>query len=207
MSTRTWTYITIHHTGAEEKDTAQVRRYHLSLGWRDIGYHYVIERNGRVVPGRSLDLAGAHCTASGMNQKGIGVAVIGNLENHPPLPVQEKALVQLVHDLMGRFQIPVAKILGHKDVPGAATACPGRCLSISSLQAAVQAGGVGGESGVSAPPAAGQSGDCSGSDGERIYRVQVGAYKIRKNAENMAGKLKSAGFPAIIVEGTLDSSP
>lgn len=183
MSGGKWTYIIIHHTGAEEKDTAQVRRYHLSLGWRDIGYHYVIERDGRVVPGRSLNLAGAHCIASGMNQKGIGVAVLGNLENHPPLPAQEKALLQLVRDLMGRFRIPLAKVLGHKEVPGAATACPGRCLSISSLRAAVPAGG------------------------EKIYRVQVGAYKIRKNAENMASKLKGAGFPVIIVEGTLDSSP
>jgi len=56
---RNWSYIIIHHTGAEEKDTAQVRRYHLSLGWQDIGYHYVIERDGKVVPGRSLELVGA----------------------------------------------------------------------------------------------------------------------------------------------------
>lgn len=45
-----WSYIIVHHTGAEEKDTAQVRRYHLSLGWRDIGYHYVIERDCKVSP-------------------------------------------------------------------------------------------------------------------------------------------------------------
>jgi N-acetylmuramoyl-L-alanine amidase len=201
MSKGKWTHLIIHHTGAEEKDTAQVRRYHLSLGWRDIGYHYVIERDGRVVPGRSLELAGAHCIASGMNQKGIGIAVLGNLENHPPLPAQEIVLKQLVGELMGRFQIPLANVLGHKEVPGAATACPGRFLSMDSLRSAVMAGGVGGGSSGPAPPAAGNDGR------ERIYRVQVGAYKIRKNAENMAGKLKSAGFPAIIVEGTLDSSP
>lgn len=37
-------YIVIRHTGAEEKDTAQVKKYHLGLGWRDIGYHYIIEK-------------------------------------------------------------------------------------------------------------------------------------------------------------------
>lgn len=204
MSTLKWAYIIIHHTGAEEKDAAQVRRYHLSLGWRDIGYHYVIERDGRVVPGRNLDLAGAHCTASGMNQKGIGVAVIGNLENHSILPAQEKALQQLVRELMGRFGVPAAKVLGHREVPGAATACPGRCLSMPTLRAAVQGSGVG--AGGGGVPAAGV-GNGGGVGEGKIYRVQVGAYKIRQNAENMAEKLKRAGFPAIIVEGTLKSSP
>lgn len=33
----------------------------------------------------------------------------------------------------------------------------------------------------------------------RIYRVQVGAYAVKENAENMAKRLKNAGFDAIIV--------
>ena len=33
----------------------------------------------------------------------------------------------------------------------------------------------------------------------KIYRVQVGAYSVKANAENMANKLKAAGFDAIIV--------
>lgn len=188
---RNWSYIIIHHTGAEEKDTAQVRRYHLSLGWRDIGYHYVIERDGKVVPGRSLELVGAHCKAAGMNQKGIGVALIGNMENHPPLPAQEKAAVELVQELMERFRVPLANVLGHKEVPGAATACPGRHFSMAALRSRL-------EGALRSQP-----------EGARVkvYRVQVGAYKIRKNAENMAEKLKRAGFPAIIVEGTMSSAP
>jgi N-acetyl-anhydromuramyl-L-alanine amidase AmpD len=190
MSVRKWTHIIIHHTGAEEKDADQVRRYHLSLGWRDVGYHYVVERDGRVVQGRGLDLVGAHCKASSMNYKGIGIAVIGNLQNHSILPAQEKAVVQLAGDLMGRFAIPLSNVLGHNEVPGAATACPGRHFSMDSLRSAVKSGGGG-----------------VGVGGERIYWVQVGAYKIRKNAENMAARLKEAGFPVIIKEGTMDSSP
>ncbi|BCV21898.1 N-acetylmuramoyl-L-alanine amidase [Moorella sp. Hama-1] len=68
-------YIIIHHTGAEEKDAEQVRRYHLSLGWRDVGYNYIIERDGRVVAGRSLAIPGAHCRDAGMNFKSAGMAV------------------------------------------------------------------------------------------------------------------------------------
>jgi N-acetylmuramoyl-L-alanine amidase len=143
MSVRKWTHIIIHHTGAEEKDADQVRRYHLSLGWRDVGYHYVVERDGRVVQGRGLDLVGAHCKASSMNYKGIGIAVIGNLQNHSILPAQEKAVVQLAGDLMGRFAIPLSNVLGHNEVPGAATACPGRHFSMASLRSAVKSGGGG----------------------------------------------------------------
>lgn len=227
MSARKWTYIIIHHTGAEEKDADQVRRYHLSLGWRDVGYHYVVEGDGRVVQGRGLDLVGAHCKASSMNYKGIGIAVIGNLQNHSILPAQEKAVVQLAGDLMGRFVIPLSNVLGHNEVPGAATACPGRHFSMASLRSAVKSGGGGGVGvgggdggtggGVdgSGPSAAGMGGKGDGSSGgsgdggvggEPIYRVQVGAYKIRKNAENMAARLKEAGFPVIIKEGTTNYS-
>ena len=228
MSVRKWTHIIIHHTGAEEKDADQVRRYHLSLGWRDVGYHYVVERDGRVVQGRGLDLVGAHCKASSMNYKGIGIAVIGNLQNHSILPAQEKAVVQLAGDLMGRFAIPLSNVLGHNEVPGAATACPGRHLSMASLRSAVKSSGGGGVGigdggggtggggvGGSGSPAAGKGGKGDGSSGgsgdggvggERIYRVQVGAYKIRKNAENMAARLKEAGFPVIIKEGTTNYS-
>lgn len=36
----------------------------------------------------------------------------------------------------------------------------------------------------------------------KIYRVQVGAYSVKANAEAMQAKLKKAGFDALIVEGT-----
>ena len=37
-------------------------------------------------------------------------------------------------------------------------------------------------------------------DNKTLYRVQVGAYSIRENAENMQRKLKESGFNAIIVK-------
>lgn len=36
-----------------------------------------------------------------------------------------------------------------------------------------------------------------------VYRVQIGAYEIKANAEKMAEKLKAAGFDAIIVSATV----
>ncbi len=124
-----WEYVVIHHTGAEEKSAAQVRAYHKSLGWRDVGYHFLIERDGRVVPGRDLSLPGAHCRAGGMNLRGIGVALIGNLNKRDPFPAQLASLRRLVEGLCRRFRIPRSRVLGHREVPGAATSCPGARFS------------------------------------------------------------------------------
>ena len=38
-----------------------IRDWHLKRGWSDIGYHYVIELDGKIVPARPLERVGAHC--------------------------------------------------------------------------------------------------------------------------------------------------
>lgn len=122
--------VVIYRTGAEERDAKQVREYHLSLGWRDLGYHFLIERDGTVVRGRGLDLPGANCTAAGMNRRGIGVALLGNLEEHPPTEAQLGALVRFLRCLSANFDILPENVLGHREVPGAATLCPGKHLDM-----------------------------------------------------------------------------
>lgn len=130
-------YIIVHHSGAEEKDTAQIKRYHTqSLGWRDIGYHFVIERDGKVVTGRSISLPGAHCKDKGMNTKGIGVCMIGNMNNHAPTPAQYSALVNHVASLCKQHNIPVGNILGHREV--SATACPGKHTNMEQVRKDVE---------------------------------------------------------------------
>jgi N-acetyl-anhydromuramyl-L-alanine amidase AmpD len=128
-----WKYIIVHHTGAEEKNTEQIRRYHKSLGWRDIGYHYVIERDGRLVPGRSDSLPGAHCVAGKMNYQGLGVALIGNFECRSPYSGQLETLETLLLYLMFKYQIPVVNVMGHGTVHGAATKCPGKLFNHGHL--------------------------------------------------------------------------
>lgn len=196
-----WSYIIVHHTGAEERDAEQVRRYHLSLGWRDIGYHYVIERDGKAVPGRSLDLPGAHCRAGGMNTKGIGVALIGNLENHPPLPEQVTSLCGLLVDLCRRFNIRPDCVLGHREVPGASTDCPGRCLDMDGVRRDLAARLASTEQDAPAPPP-GPEGSVPPEPAPQtsgIWRVQAGAFARKENAEALAEKLRATGFEAWII--------
>ena len=109
-----------------EAKVAEVRRWHREdRGWRDIGYHYLIDRNGYIVAGRALDQAGAH--TKGRNANSIGVALIGGhgaaatdkFEDHFT-PEQDKALRGLIEDLRRRFDVNVS---GHNDY--AAKGCPG----------------------------------------------------------------------------------
>ncbi len=126
-------YIILHHTGAEEKDTEQIRQAHLRKGWRDIGYNYVVERD-KVVVGRPLDIPGAHCKADGMNFKSIGVAVIGNLNERLPTNLQTELLVNLLVELTAKHNIADENILGHGEVKGAATKCPGKFMDVSQIK-------------------------------------------------------------------------
>ena len=76
-SKRQITDIIIHCSATPEgKDyTIQdIRRWHKQQGWSDIGYHYVVYRNGHIEPGRDVDIAGAHC--EGHNAKTIGICYI-----------------------------------------------------------------------------------------------------------------------------------
>lgn len=110
----------------EGKDftVSDIRRWHKQQGWSDIGYHYVVYRNGHVEPGRDVDLGGAHCTNH--NTHSIGVCYIGGCAKDGKTPkdtrtlAQKAALLSLLKDL--RELYPKAKIHGHRDF--ANKACP-----------------------------------------------------------------------------------
>lgn len=55
-----------------------IRDWHVNgNGWSDIGYHYVIRRNGKVEQGRKIARAGAH--VQGQNRDSIGICLIGGM--------------------------------------------------------------------------------------------------------------------------------
>ena len=102
---------------------ADVTRWHRQLGWKTIGYHYLVTLAGEVQTGRPIEEAGAHC--KGHNANSIGVCYVGglNAEGRPTdtrTPAQRQALVTLLKQL--RAQFPNAEIHGHRDF--AKKACP-----------------------------------------------------------------------------------
>ena len=102
----------------------EIRRWHIKeRGWRDIGYHYVIDIDGTIEEGRPIEEAGAHCT--GHNAKSIGICYVGGCdEKMQPkdtrTEAQKASLLLLLKDLRKRYQ--KAKIYGHRDF--AQKACP-----------------------------------------------------------------------------------
>lgn len=107
----------------------EIREWHLAKGFNDIGYHYVIRRDGTIEAGRPLEKPGAH--AAGYNSQSIGICYAGGKgDNDKPednrTPAQKQALHDLVNSLKQQF--PQAKIVGHRDLPGVQKACP--CFSV-----------------------------------------------------------------------------
>ena len=61
---------------------ATIKKWHVDeRGWSDIGYHFVIRRNGLVEAGRDIKLSGAH--ARQVNGTSVGVCMVGR-ENFDP---------------------------------------------------------------------------------------------------------------------------
>lgn len=95
---------------------ADIRRWHLARGWVDIGYHYVICRDGTVETGRAESAAGAH--VRGFNHASIGICLVGGLDadGKPENNFTDEQFAQL-HTLLGELKAryPNAEIRGHRD--------------------------------------------------------------------------------------------
>ena len=97
----------------------EIRRWHTDPppkgnGWRDIGYHYVIRRNGTLERGRDELVAGAH--VANHNADSIGICLVGGREGPDYTQEQWACLASLVRDLAGRYA--GAEVKGHADFDG-----------------------------------------------------------------------------------------
>ena len=145
-SLREWEYIIIHHSGAGVGDTLGIDRDHQSRGWEGIGYHFVIG-NDRPMPLGSVEWTfrwnlqrhGAHVKVGDINQKGIGICLVGNYDEEPKPQVQLYRAAELCALLIEQIpSLSVANILGHGEVTGTNTNCPGAHISMDHFRAAVQ---------------------------------------------------------------------
>lgn len=96
-----------------------IRQWHKLRGWSDIGYHYVVRRNGEIEKGRPDEKIGAH--ARGANSRSIGICWIGV---NSPSPEQEKSLFSLIHFLMGKYSVTIDNVLGHSEAVKTSKTCP-----------------------------------------------------------------------------------
>ena len=103
----------------------EIREWHIARNFADIGYHYVIRRNGHVEKGRQDHVVGAH--VSGHNHGNLGICLVGGISDkgNPANNFTDEQFDALKH-LLKRLSLkhPDAKVLGHKDWPGVKKACP-----------------------------------------------------------------------------------
>ena len=95
---------------------ADIDRWHRERGFNEIGYHYVVYRDGSVHTGRDVAKIGAHC--KGQNANSIGICYIGGLDANGKAKdtrteAQKRALRVLVAKLVKEY--PIKEILGHRD--------------------------------------------------------------------------------------------
>ena len=106
---------------------AEIRRWHVEQrGWRDIGYHRIVDRDGAVASGRRETEIGAHVESH--NRGTLGICLLGGYGASANDPfaknfttAQAAAAKRLIAQIKGRTVIQ--KVSGHNDY--AAKACPG----------------------------------------------------------------------------------
>ena len=123
------TNMTYHHTAGSNSENSVVperfRQYqlqHQERGWIDVAYHFLIDRNGNVYEGRSLEIAGD--TGTDYNPAGHFLPVMeGEFTLSAPSEAQLNSLASLVAWGSDTFGVPTSALGAHRDY--AATSCPG----------------------------------------------------------------------------------
>lgn len=130
------THIVLHYSATPiERDftAADIDKMHRDRGFNEIGYHYFIRKDGTVETGRDLSQpgrfeVGAH--SRGENSQSVGICFEGGVRAAAPnigfdsrTAAQTAAMIGLIDDLQTRFVGAIVE--GHRDMPGAATQCPG----------------------------------------------------------------------------------
>lgn len=134
---RPWQYIVLHHSASETGGYDSIDHEHRKrLGWKGCGYHFVIG-NGSETPDGRIEVSqrwvnqkdGVHCRDGknpNVNEYGIGICLVGDLEKSPPTPKQIAAAHALVAYLRDRYHIPSDNTETHSHLAASPITCPGR---------------------------------------------------------------------------------
>lgn len=173
------THIARHHSATDTGDFETFWNYwHDTKGWGTGGYAEIILRDGSVQicydPEEITNGIANH------NATTYHICVVGNGSF---TDAQERAWENRALYNLKRFNLPVNKVLGHKEFSGTNTACPGiamgvvrnRLTYLIDKAKAVKPGSA-----------------------KKTYRVVAGSFADKENAEAQVIALKKAGFDSFI---------
>lgn len=109
----------VHCSDFGKDHTAEtVHTWHAQRGWSGIGYHDIIEMDGKHRRGRPWYWKGSHARKGGWNSKSIGVCMLG-----------KKVFTDLQYDTLSEYirkvveKYPEIVVCGHRDTDSGKT-CP-----------------------------------------------------------------------------------
>ncbi|WP_227522072.1 peptidoglycan recognition protein family protein [Bacillus solitudinis] len=116
--------IAIHHSATTSGSAEAFARYHVNeLGWPGIGYHYVVDKEGKVSLCHDLEVVSYHVGNS--NGFAVGICMVGNFQTESLGDAQRNATILLTRRLMNELNITVDNVWGHTEFPGYSwKACP-----------------------------------------------------------------------------------
>lgn len=156
-------YLVVHTAAAAIKnvDADMIDRWHRNRGWNGIGYHYVIindrhdhKPDGAIEAGRPETVIGAH--AKGLNGLSLGICCAGHGDHDDFTPRQKASLIALLSQLSKKYDVPVDRIIGHREINDLVDAdvisdqhatsktCPGNKVDMDEIRAALAAAKDGG---------------------------------------------------------------
>jgi N-acetyl-anhydromuramyl-L-alanine amidase AmpD len=119
-------YLVLHQTGVDPAITPQqLAQQHMSdpqRQWPGIGFHYVIAVDGTIYQTNRLETVCYHVIHQ--NAAAVGVALAGEL-NSQPSEAQLAGAAVLLAWLAQDLKLPAGSIVGHCELPGQDTDCPG----------------------------------------------------------------------------------
>ena len=120
-------YIAIHCTATQpEASIASIQNYWKNnLGWKNPGYHFIIDRFGNVVNLLPIELVSNG--VQGYNSQTINISYVGGIDKSGKpkdtrTEAQKQSILKILKEL--RVKFPKAKIQGHRDFPNVKKACP-----------------------------------------------------------------------------------
>ncbi len=115
-------YIVCHCTATHQdaKVNAILNYWRTRLGWKNPGYHFLIEANGKI---HNLQpISKLSNGVGGYNANSIHVSYIGGKDKDDRTDAQKRSMLAVVMTLSAMY--PNAIIQGHRDFPNVNKSCP-----------------------------------------------------------------------------------
>src|SRR6266403_745882 len=158
---REWEWIIIHHSATRMGSASIFDAAHRARGMiNGLAYHFVIDNgtdgkaDGFIETGPRWiqQMHGGHCRQAYINEHGIGICLVGNFSVDQPTSKQLDSLALLIHGLQDQFHIPNDHVLGHGEVIGEFSECPGSQFPWDELHKRLnEAGGTNSPAAASVP--------------------------------------------------------